>query len=163
MKKVILLAAVVAALASCQSKTQKAEVAAEDSLAVEMTPVIETTQVYEGTIPASKGAPAMNYLLTLDELADSNDTLYTLDMTSLDANQQPTTKKVTLKGTPKMIQKVVKNAKKQPVTKKALQLNPSDGSAPLYFLVTNDTTLTLTDGNLQESVSDVGCDLVKVK
>ena len=41
MKKVIMLAAVVAALVSCQSKGTKAEEAVADSLAVAMEPTME--------------------------------------------------------------------------------------------------------------------------
>ena len=166
MKKVIMLAAVVAALVSCQSKANKTAMVEADSLAVEesMSPMIEATEVYEGTLPSANG-PAIDYVLTLDMLADSNDTIYTLDMTYLDANNQPTTKKMTTKGKPVMIQKAVKDAKtKKPVTKPAIQLNPSDGSAPMYFLVVNDTTLTLVGNNgAEESVSDVGYNIVRVK
>ncbi len=164
MKKVILLAAVVAALVSCQSKTNNAATAAADSLAIDsMMPIVENTEVFEGTLPATKTAPAINYVLTLDMMADSNDTVYTLDMTYLDENQQPTTKKMTVKGKPQMVQKMMKDAKKQPVTAKAMKLNPNDGSAPLYFVITNDTTLTLMNDSLQESISDIGFNIVRVK
>ena len=46
MKKVIMLAAVVAALASCQSKANKTAEAEADSLAIAMTPITELTEVY---------------------------------------------------------------------------------------------------------------------
>ena len=46
MKKVIMLAAVVAALASCQSKANKAAEAQADSLVLAMTPITELTEVY---------------------------------------------------------------------------------------------------------------------
>lgn len=164
MKKVILLAAVVAALVSCQSKTNNAATAAADSLAIDsMMPIVENTEVFEGTLPATKTAPAINYVLTLDMMADSNDTVYTLDMTYLDENQQPTTKKMTVKGKPQMVQKMMKDAKKQPMAAKAMKLNPNDGSAPLYFVITNDTTLTLMNDSLQESISDIGFNIVRVK
>lgn len=166
MKKVIMLAAVVAALVSCQSKADKAAMAEADSLAVEeaMSPMVEATEVYEGTMPGADGQN-VNYVLTLDMLADSNDTVYTLDVTYLDANNQPTTKKMTTKGKPALVQKAVKDAKtKKPITKPAMQLTPSDGSAPMYFLVVNDTTLTLVGNNgAEESVSDVGYNIVRVK
>lgn len=44
-----MLAAVVAALASCQSKANKTAEAEADSLAIAMTPITELTEVYEGT------------------------------------------------------------------------------------------------------------------
>ena len=87
MKKVIMLAAVVAALASCQSKANKAAEAEADSIAIEaMSPTVEATEVYEGTLPAADG-PGIRYVLTLNMLADANDTTYTLDMTYLDASR----------------------------------------------------------------------------
>ena len=55
MKKVIMLAAVVAALASCQSKANKAAEAQADSLSLAMTPITEMTEVYAGTLPAADG------------------------------------------------------------------------------------------------------------
>ena len=84
MKKVIMLAAVVAALASCQSKANKAAEAQADSLALAMTPITELTEVYEGTLPAADG-PGIDYVLTLNAATDGVDTTYTLDMTYLDA------------------------------------------------------------------------------
>lgn len=165
MKKVIMMAAVAAALVSCQSKANKAQMAEADSLAVEeaMSPMVEATEVYEGTLPSSDGP--IDYVLTLDMLADSNDTVYTLDMTYLDANKQPTTKKMSTKGKPVVIQKAVKDKKtKKDVMKKAIKLNPSDGSAPLYFVIANDTTLTwVSNDGLEESASDQNYDIIRVK
>ena len=76
MKKVIMLAAVVAALASCQSKANKAAEAQADSLALAMTPITELTEVYEGTLPAADG-PGIDYVLTLNAATDGVDTAYT--------------------------------------------------------------------------------------
>ena len=87
MKKVIMLAAVVAALASCQSKANKAAEAEADSLSIEMAPITEVTEVYEGTLPAADG-PGIDYVLTLNAATDGVDTTYTLDMTYLDAEGQ---------------------------------------------------------------------------
>ncbi|WP_455587588.1 copper resistance protein NlpE N-terminal domain-containing protein [Bacteroides sp.] len=158
MKKVIMLAAVVAALASCQSKTNKATEAEVEGIAVEeISPAIETTEVYEGTLPAADG-PGIRYVLTLDMLADANDTTYTLDMTYLDADGKGKDKTFTSSGKPKVIQKTVKNKKKS-----ALKLTPNDGSAPVYFVIANDTTLTLSNDSLQEAVSDLNYDIVRVK
>ena len=157
MKKVIMLAAVVAALVSCQSKGTKAEEAVADSLAVAMEPTMEETQVYEGVLPAADG-PGIRYVLTLNMLADANDTTYTLDMTYLDAEGQGKDKTFSSKGKPQMIQKTVKNKKKA-----ALKLTPSDGSEPVYFVIANDTTLTLSNDSLQEAVSDLNYDIVRVK
>ena len=136
MKKVIMLAAVVAALASCQSKANKAAEAQADSLAIAMTPITELTEVYEGTLPAADG-PGIDYVLTLNAATDGVDTTYTLDMT---------------------VHKVVN---KKPVT--AVKLTPKNGEAPMYFVIVNDTTLRLVNDSLQEAVSDLNYDIIKVK
>lgn len=112
MKKVIMLAAVVAALVSCQSKGTKAEEAAADSLAVVMEPTMEETQVYEGVLPAADG-PGIRYVLTLNTLANAADTTYTLDVTYLDAEGKGKDKTFTSKGKPVTVEKTVKNKRKR--------------------------------------------------
>lgn len=156
MKKVIMLAAVVAALVSCQSKANKAAEAEADSLAME-TPITDVGEVFEGTLPAADG-PGIDYVLVLNAMTDGNDTTYTLDMTYLDPEGQAMNKKMTTKGKQQMIQKMVN---KKPKT--AVKLTPSDGSAPMYFVMVNDTTLRLVNDSLQESVSDLNYDIIKVK
>lgn len=157
MKKVIMLAAVVAALASCQSKANKAAEAEADSLAISMTPITEISEVFEGTLPAADG-PGIDYVLTLNAATDGMDTVYVLDMTYLDAEGQGQNKTFTSKGKQEKIQKVVN---KQP--KKAVKLTPSNGDAPMYFVIVNDTTLRLVNDSLQEAVSDLNYDIIKVK
>lgn len=155
MKKVIMLAAVVAALVSCQSKGMKAEEAAADStaLAMEEQPIVDEGWVFEGTVPATKTTPAANYLLTLNALENAGDTVYTMDITWLGADNGKD-KVVTSKGMKKEVSKVVKN---QP--KKVIKLTPADGSAPMYLVVVNDTTLRMVnDSTLQETTSV--CDLL---
>ncbi len=157
MKKVIMLAAVVAALASCQSKANKAAEAEADSLSIEMAPITEVTEVYEGTLPAADG-PGIDYVLTLNAATDGVDTTYTLDMTYLDAEGQGKNKTFSSKGKQQTIQKVVN---KKPT--KAVKLTPNDGEAPMYFVIVNDTTLRLVNDSLQEAVSDLNYDIIKVK
>ena len=158
MKKVIMLAAVVAALASCQSKANKAAEAEADSLAIEaMSPTVEATEVYEGTLPAADG-PGIDYVLTLNAATDGVDTTYTLDMTYLDAQGQGQNKTFTSNGKQQTIHKVVN---KKPVT--AVKLTPKSGEAPMYFVIVNDTTLRLVNDSLQEAVSDLNYDIIKVK
>ena len=154
-----MLAAVVAALASCQSKANKAAEAEADSLAIEaMSPTVEATEVYEGTLPAADG-PGIRYVLTLNMLADANDTTYTLDMTYLDAEGQGKNKTFTAKGKQQTVHKVVN---KKPVT--AVKLTPKNSNdAPMYFVIVNDTTLRLVNDSLQEAVSDLNYDIIKVK
>lgn len=157
MKKVIMLAAVVAALASCQSKTNKTVEAQADSIAITMTPTTRLTEVYTGTLPAADG-PGIDYVLTLNAATDGVDTVYTLDMTYLDAEGQGQNKTFTSKGKQETVQKVVNN---KPMT--AVKLSPKNGEAPMYFVIINDTTLRLVNDSLQEAVSNLNYDIIKVK
>ena len=157
MKKVIMLAAVVAALVSCQSKGTKAEEAAADSLAVVMEPTMEETQVYEGVLPAADG-PGIRYVLTLNTLANAADTTYTLDATYLHPEAKVKHKTFTSNVNPVTVYKTVKKKNNT-----ALKLNPSDGSEPVYFVIANDTTLTLADDSLEVSASDLNYNIIRVK
>ena len=56
------------------------------------------------------------------------------------------------------MEKTVKNKKKT-----ALKLNPSDGSEHVYFVIANDTTLTLADDSLEVSASDLNYNIIRVK
>lgn len=158
MKKVIMLAAVVAALASCQSKAHKTAAEEADSLGVVMTPITSMTEVYEGTLPAADG-PGIDYVLTLNATTDGMDTTYTLDMTYLDAAGKGKNQSFTSKGKQQTVRKMVN---KKPVT--AVKLTPTNGNdAPMYFVVVNDTTLRLVNDSLQEAISNLNYDIIKVK
>ena len=157
MKKVMMIAAIAAALVSCQSKGNQNNdtmsegvmtVAANDSSAV---------AVYEGILPAADG-PGIDYVLTLNAATDGVDTTYTLDMTYLDAEGHGKNKTFSSKGKQQTIQKVVN---KKPT--KAVKLTPNNGEAPMYFVIVNDTTLRLVNDSLQEAVSDLNYDIIKVK
>ena len=157
MKKVIMLAAVVAALASCQSKANKAAEAQADSLAIAMTPITELTEVYEGTLPAADG-PGIQYVLSVDSVGPDGESGYTLVTTYLDAEGPGKNKSFTSKGKKEVIQKDVNNKKKT-----VIKLTPDDGDTPVYFVVVNDTTLRLVNDSLQEAVSDLNYDIIQVK
>ena len=157
MKKVIMLAAVVAALASCQSKANKAAEAQADSLALAMTPITEMTEVYAGTLPAADG-PGIQYVLSVDSVGPNGESGYTLVTTYLDAEGQGKNTSFTSKGKRQVIQKDVNNNKKT-----AYKLTPDNGDSPVYFVVVNDTTLRLVNDSLQEAVSDLNYDIVQVK
>lgn len=153
MKKLMILAVVVTALASCQSSSKKnAEI-------LSMPPVVEEVEeVYTGTLPAADG-PGINYVLTLDVATNGVDTLYTLDVTYLDADGPGKNKTFRSKGKQQKIQKLVNNR-----PKKAVKLTPSNGEQPMYFLVVNDTTLRLVnDSTLVETVGQAVYDITKVK
>ena len=159
MKKLVMFAAVIVALVSCQSNNKKnVEIELlDDSLVAEL-PIVEVDEVFTGTIPAADG-PGIDYVLTLGITTDGIDTLYTLDMTYLDAAGPGKNKTFTSKGTKKDIHKVVNNK-----PKKAIKLTPDNGDSPMYFLVVNDTTIRLVnDSTLEESITQTVYDMTKVK
>ena len=157
MKKVFMLATLVAALASCHSKQQN-NVAEIDVIATDSAGVEDITEVYYGTLPAADG-PGIDFVLTLGVTTDGIDTLYTLDMTYLDAAGPGKNQTFTSKGKKNEIHKVVNNK-----PKKAVKLTPDDGNSPMYFVIVNDTTLRMVnDSTLQETISQSVYDLTKVK
>ncbi|MBQ8500761.1 MAG: copper resistance protein NlpE N-terminal domain-containing protein [Bacteroides sp.] len=158
MKKVMMMAAITAALVSCQSKgnqNQEAlwddgvlEIAGNDSSAV---------AVYEGILPAADGS-GIEYVLSVDSIGPDGESGFTLVTTYLDADGQGKNKSFTTKGKKQVIKKTVKNKPKT-----AYKLKPNDGSSPIYFVVVNDTTLRLVNDSLQESVSNLNYDIIQVK
>lgn len=159
MKKVMMIAAVAAALVSCQSKgTQNNDatgvdegivaIAGNDSLAV---------AVYEGVLPAADG-PGIQYVLSVDSVGPDGESGYTLITTYLDAEGQGQNKSFTSQGKKRVINKQVNNQ-----AKTAYKLTPNDGNTPIYFVVVNDTTLRLVNDSLQEAVSDLNYDIIQVQ
>ena len=72
MKKLLMFAAIIAALVSCQSNNKKnAEAEMADSLAMIMNEpmIMEVDEVFTGTLPAADG-PGINYVLTLGITTD---------------------------------------------------------------------------------------------
>ena len=159
MKKLVMFAAVMVALVSCQSNNKKnVEIEMLDDSSVAELPIVEVDEVFTGTIPAADG-PGIDYVLTLGITTDGIDTLYTLDMTYLDAAGPGKNKTFTSKGTKKDIHKVVNNK-----PKKAIKLTPDNGDSPMYFVVVNDTTIRLVnDSTLEESITQTVYDMTKVK
>ena len=161
MKKLMMLVAVVAALASCQSNNKKnAEmiVADEGMVAAMPMPIEVDEEIFTGTIPSADG-PGIDFVLTLGAATDGVDTVYTLDMTYLDANGPGNHQTFKSKGKQQTIHKVVKN---QP--KKGVKLTPDTGEKPMYFLVVNDTILRMVnDSTLEESIGQAVYDITKVK
>ena len=158
MKKLLMFAALVAALASCQSNNKKTVQAEMADTTMAALPIMEVDEVFTGTIPAADG-PGIDFVLTLGVTTDGIDTLYTLDMTYLDAAGPGKNQTFTSKGKKNEIHKVVNNK-----PKKAVKLTPDDGNSPMYFVIVNDTTLRMVnDSTLQETISQSVYDLTKVK
>ncbi|MBQ8248182.1 MAG: copper resistance protein NlpE N-terminal domain-containing protein [Lachnospiraceae bacterium] len=158
MKKLLMFAALVAALASCQSNNKKTVQAEMADTTMDALPIMEVDEVFTGTIPAADG-PGIDFVLTLGVTTDGIDTLYTLDMTYLDAAGPGKNQTFTSKGKKNEIHKVVNNK-----PKKAVKLTPDDGNSPMYFVIVNDTTLRMVnDSTLQETISQSVYDLTKVK
>ena len=163
MKKFMMLVAIAAAFASCQSNNKKnAEIVVENDSVVDIIPApapIEIDEeIFTGTIPAADG-PGIDYVLTLGAATDGVDTVYTLDMTYLDANGPGNHQTFKSKGKQQTIHKKVNN---QP--KKGVKLTPDSGEKPMYFLVVNDTTLRMVnDSTLVETIGQAVYDITKVK
>lgn len=154
MKKVFMLAALVAALASCHSKQQN-NVAEMDIISVDSAGVEDITEIYSGTLPAADG-PGIDYILTLNEEISGTDTLFTLDMIYLDANGPGKNLTFKTKGKQHRIHRLVDRH-----PRKALKLTPSTGEPPIYFLVVNDTTLRMANDSLMEITTDTTYDIVR--
>ena len=157
MKKVMMIAAIAAALVSCQSKGNQNNNTMDEGVMTVAGNDSSAVAVYEGILPAADG-PGIDYVLTLNAATDGIDTTYTLDMTYLDAQGQGQNETFTSNGKQQTIHKVVN---KKPVT--AVKLTPKSGEAPMYFVIVNDTTLRLVNDSLQEAVSDLNYDIIKVK
>lgn len=163
MKKLMMLVVVVAAFASCQSNNKKnVEMVIENDSVVAIVPappVIEVDEeIFTGTLPAADG-PGIDYVLTLGAATDGIDTVYTLEMTYLDADGPGKHQTFKSKGKQQTVHKVVN---KHP--KKGVKLTPDNGDQPMYFLVVNDTTLRMVnDSTLVETVGQAVYDITKVK
>lgn len=163
MKKFMMLVAILAAFASCQSNNKKnVEILVENDSIVDIIPappVVEVDEeIFTGTIPSADG-PGIDFVLTLGAATDGVDTVYTLDMTYLDANGPGNHQTFKTKGKQKSIHKAVNNH-----LKKGVKLVPDNGDQPMYFLVVNDTTLRMVnDSTLVETIGQTIYDINKVK
>lgn len=162
-KNIMWVVAIAMAFASCQSNNKKsAEMVVEnDSMiaVISTPPMIELDEeIFTGTLPAADG-PGIDYVLTLGAATDGIDTVYTLDMTYLDANGPGKHQTYNTKGKQTTVHKQVNN---QP--KKGVKLTPDNGDQPMYFLVVNDTTLRMVnDSTLVETIGQAVYDITKVK
>ena len=153
---------VLAAFASCQSNNKKnAEMVIENDSVVAIIPAPPgmeiDEEIFTGTIPSADG-PGIDFVLTLGAATDGIDTVYTLDMTYLDANGPGKHQTFKTKGKQNTVQKTVKNEKK-----KGVKLTPDNGDKPMYFLVVNDTTLRMVnDSTLVETIGQAVYDITKI-
>ena len=151
MKKVMMIAAIAAALVSCQSKgTQNNDSTVDEGVLTVAGNDSSAVAVYEGLL--------IQYVLSVDSVGPDGESGYTLVTTYLDAEGQGKNKSFTSKGKKQVIKKTVDNKQKT-----AYKLTPNDGDAPVYFVVVNDTTLRLVNDSLQEAVSDLNYDIIQVK
>lgn len=159
MKKVMMIAALAAALASCQSKGTRYNdtVVVDESVMTDAGNGPSAITVYEGILPAADG-PGIRYVLSIDQVGTDGESGYTLVTTYPDAEGPGKNKSFISKGKKEVIRKEVNNKKKT-----AIKLTPDDGDTPMYFAVVNDTTLRLVNDSLQEAASDLNYDIVLVK
>lgn len=158
MKKVMMMAALVAALISCQSKgnSNNADLVGDGIMAIAENDS-SAVLVYEGVLPATNG-PGIEYVLAVDSISPNGESEYTMIATYLDADGPGKHKSFVSKGKKQVVEKQVNDKPKT-----AYKLTPDDGNEPLYFVVINDTTLRLSNGDLQEDMTVQGFDLVQVK
>ena len=148
MKKVMMIAAIAAALVSCHSKGNQNNDTMDEGVMTVVGNDSSAVAVYEGILPAADG-PGIQYVLSVDSIGPDGESGYTLVTTYLDAEGP---------GKNQVIQKDANNNKKT-----AYKLTPNDGEDPVYFVVVNDTTLRLVNDSLQEAVSDLNYDIIQVK
>lgn len=139
----MMLAAFTAALMSCQTKEKKENQSVQTCT--------ETT--YEGILPAAD-CPGAAYTLTLKEDSCAGKSDFDLTITYMDAENENERTKVSAKGKMEIINKENKTFYKLPAT---------EGEEVFYFLVVNDSTLRLTNENLEEAASGLNYDIVRVK
>ena len=184
MKKYFIAVAALAFLAACNGKAAKDTpvLVEEESIAVKKEETIMLQQVmtkpakpvnmrdslkldpkkgavvqkkYKGTIPAADG-PGIVYDLTLFYQQDSDDGVYELDATYLEAENgkdqtfTSTGKRQVKKGTPADASAVI------------YELIPSDGSMVFYFQAEGDS-LTMLNQELQKAASDLNYTLKLVQ
>lgn len=125
-----------------------------DSLKIDSKKGSVVQKQYKGTLPAADG-PGIVYDLTLYYQQNSDDGVYELDATYLEANNG---KDETFTSTGK--QKVKKG---MPSNANAViyELIPSDGSMVVYFLAEGDS-LTMLNQDLQKAASDLNYTLTLV-
>ena len=89
MKKVMMIAAIAAALVSCQSKGTQNNAAVDEGEGVMAVAGNDSSAVavYEGLLPAADG-PGIQYVLSVDSVGPDGESGYTLVMTYLDAEGQ---------------------------------------------------------------------------
>lgn len=156
MKKVLMLAALVAALASCQSN-KKGNINEVDIFETDSAGVEEITEVFQGTLPSADGK-SINYILTLNADIDGPDTLFSLDMVYIAPNDSGGKQSFNAVGKQQKIHRKVNQQHKT-----AYKLTPDSGERALYFLLVNDTTLRLVDNNLNEyPMSNLNYDILLV-
>ena len=152
MKKVFMIVAACAVIASCQQKGKTAT----DQNANDTTMVAESAATaaltYAGTIPAADG-PGIKYTVTLT--GDSAKT-FTLEEVYLQAKDG----KDDTKSYTGQVEVIKKDAKGQPVTAYKLAMDKDNA---LYLLVKDDATLRVVNDQLEEAASANNYDLKLVK
>ena len=115
MKKVMMIAALAAALVSCQSKgTQNNDAVAMDESVMAVTGNDSSAvAVYEGILPAADG-PGIQYVLSVDSVGPDGESGYTLVTTYLDAEGPGKNKSFTPKERKKLSRKTSTTRRKQP-------------------------------------------------
>ena len=152
MKKLLMMVAACALIASCDQKGKKAAGTNPNDSIMAVDTTASDSLKYSGTIPAADG-PGIKYTVTL--AADSTNG-YTLEEVYLEAENGKDAAN-TYTGKAEMIKKDVKGKAVQ-----AYKLAMDKGSN-LYLLVKDDSTLRVVNDKLEEPASQNNYDLKLVK
>ena len=146
MKKVMMIAALAAALVSCQSKgTQNNDTVAMDESVMAVTGNDSSAvAVYEGILPAADG-PGIQYVLSVDSVGPDGESGYTLVTTYLDAEGPGKNKSFTFQRKERSYPE-----RRRQQEENSHQADPNDGDTPVYFVVVNDTTLRLVNDSCRK-------------
>lgn len=154
LKALTLVAAGVMMLSACSNKTEK-NCDNADCTATEQTEEVTPAVVYVGVLPAAD-AEGMEYTLALTYANDTDGT-YALTQKVVGQEVAPFDTEgnfVVMTGTP--TDKDAKYLKLTPATTEEATEAPAD---TLYFLVENDSTVTLVGVDLQKAASDLNYSL----
>ena len=152
MKKLLMMVAACAVIASCQQKGKNAtaENSKDSIMAVDTTAAAGVT--YSGTIPAADG-PGIKYTVTLS--GDSAKT-FTLEEVYFQAKDG----KDDVKTYTGDVETIKKDVKGKAVTAYKLAMDKDNA---LYLLVKDDATLSVVNDQLEEAASGMNYDLKVVK
>lgn len=115
MKKVMMIAAIAAALVSCQPKGNQNNNTMDEGVMTVAGNDSSAVAVYEGILPAADG-PGIQYVLSVDSVGPNGESGYTLVTTYLDAEGQGKNTPLPPKGNVRLFRKTLTIIRKPPIS-----------------------------------------------